>query len=290
VLNTRRALCRPDNPACLPCCARCPLSPRVCAARCLPLCALPAVSSTCHRPPAAVSRCTLLYIGYLSSFARVVSLARCADLRGFLMAAPPHSRPARSGSGCDAMAFAASLPLGATLNALRSAWTSGSAPPRGVPSPRPARPPRWTAVASQRPPSGSDSTASAGSDAVRRSAAGGVGADGGGNGNVVSPAADSGLASLALSRGASVPPKFPGLADEALGASLAFGSHRMRVFSGTSNPELANAVARYLGKPSVNPILHKKFADGETYVRIEESVRGSNVFLIQSTSNPANGT
>jgi len=64
----------------------------------------------------------------------------------------------------------------------------------------------------------------------------------------------------------------------------------MRVFSGTSNPELANAVARYLGKPSVNPILHKKFADGETYVRIEESVRGSNVFLIQSTSNPANGT
>lgn len=71
-------------------------------------------------------------------------------------------------------------------------------------------------------------------------------------------------------------------------SSMAFGSHRMRVFSGTSNPDLANAVARYLGKPAVNPILHKKFADGETYVRIEESVRGSNVFLIQSTSNPAN--
>jgi len=188
------------------------------------------------------------------------------------------------------MAFAASLPLGTALNAHRSAWTSGSAPPRGVLAPRPARPPRWTAVASQRPPSSSDSSSSAGSDAVRRSAAGGVSADGGANGNAVTPAADSGLASLALSRGASVPPKFPGLADEALGASLAFGSHRMRVFSGTSNPELANAVARYLGKPSVNPILHKKFADGETYVRIEESVRGSNVFLIQSTSNPANGT
>ncbi len=61
----------------------------------------------------------------------------------------------------------------------------------------------------------------------------------------------------------------------------------MKLFSGTSNPPLANSIAAYigieLGKCSV-----KAFPDGETFVKIEENVRGEDVFIIQSTSPPTN--
>lgn len=67
-----------------------------------------------------------------------------------------------------------------------------------------------------------------------------------------------------------------------------FGSHRMRVFTGCSNTQLAEDIARYVGKSGTSAMLRKRFSDGETYVRIEESVRGCNVFLVQSTSNPTN--
>lgn len=70
--------------------------------------------------------------------------------------------------------------------------------------------------------------------------------------------------------------------------ALNIGSHRMRIFSGSSNLPLATEVARYVGKSGCSAMLRKRFADGETYVRIEESVRGCNVFLIQATSNPTN--
>jgi ribose-phosphate pyrophosphokinase len=73
-------------------------------------------------------------------------------------------------------------------------------------------------------------------------------------------------------------------------AAVSFGSHRMKVFSGSSNPSLSTAVARYVGKSTTSAILRKQFADNESYVRIEESVRGCNVFLVQSTSNPVNDT
>ena len=66
------------------------------------------------------------------------------------------------------------------------------------------------------------------------------------------------------------------------------GSHRMRVFSGTSNCLLADSIARYVGKSRSSSILRKRFSDGETYVRVEESVRGCNVFIVQSTSKPVN--
>lgn len=69
---------------------------------------------------------------------------------------------------------------------------------------------------------------------------------------------------------------------------VSFGSHRLRVFSGSSNPLLAERIALYLGKAGTSAIKRKHFSDGETYVRIEESVRGCNVFLIQPTSHPAN--
>ena len=61
----------------------------------------------------------------------------------------------------------------------------------------------------------------------------------------------------------------------------------MKVFSGTSNGPLARAICAYigieLGKSTVKP-----FPDGETFVRIEENVRGEDVFVVQSTSPPTN--
>lgn len=70
--------------------------------------------------------------------------------------------------------------------------------------------------------------------------------------------------------------------------ALNIGSHRMRIFSGSSNLSLATDIAQYVGKSDCSAMMRKRFADGETYVRIEESVRGCNVFLIQATSNPTN--
>lgn len=62
---------------------------------------------------------------------------------------------------------------------------------------------------------------------------------------------------------------------------------RMMVFSGTTNPELAEDVARHLGIELGN-VKISKFANSETYVRYLESVRGADVFLIQSAVNPVN--
>jgi ribose-phosphate pyrophosphokinase len=61
----------------------------------------------------------------------------------------------------------------------------------------------------------------------------------------------------------------------------------MRLFSGTSNPELAERVCDYLG---IEPgkISAKKFSDGETQVEIHENVRGMDVFVLQSTCTPVN--
>ena len=61
----------------------------------------------------------------------------------------------------------------------------------------------------------------------------------------------------------------------------------MKLFSGTSNPPLADSIARSidleLGKVTIST-----FPDGETFVKIEENVRGEDVFVVQSTSPPTN--
>ena len=61
----------------------------------------------------------------------------------------------------------------------------------------------------------------------------------------------------------------------------------MKLFAGNSNRVLAEAVTRYLniplGKASV-----RRFADQEIFVEIQENVRGQDVFVLQSTSFPAN--
>ncbi len=66
-------------------------------------------------------------------------------------------------------------------------------------------------------------------------------------------------------------------------------SKRMLVFSGTSNPELAEDVSRALGVELGNVTI-RQFANGEIYVRFLESVRGAHVFLIQSLTRPVNDT
>ena len=57
----------------------------------------------------------------------------------------------------------------------------------------------------------------------------------------------------------------------------------MALFSGSVNPELAEQIAEELGVELGNITL-KKFANGEIYARYEQSVRGADVFLIQSVA------
>ncbi|XP_047072517.1 ribose-phosphate pyrophosphokinase 1-like [Lolium rigidum] len=64
-------------------------------------------------------------------------------------------------------------------------------------------------------------------------------------------------------------------------------SSRLRIFSGTANPTLAQEIACYLGL-ELGKIKIKRFADGELYVQLQESVRGCDVFLVQPTCPPAN--
>jgi len=61
----------------------------------------------------------------------------------------------------------------------------------------------------------------------------------------------------------------------------------MKVLAGTSNPKLCRDIARQLKLKLVNSHI-KRFADGEVYVEINENIRGNSIFVIQSTSNPAN--
>ena len=61
----------------------------------------------------------------------------------------------------------------------------------------------------------------------------------------------------------------------------------MKLVSGNSNIPLANKIAEYLNVPLVDATI-KKFPDKEIFVEIQENVRGEDVFVIQSTSFPAN--
>lgn len=61
----------------------------------------------------------------------------------------------------------------------------------------------------------------------------------------------------------------------------------LRVFHGSANPDLARRIAEHLGI-GLGCIRVRKFSDGEISVRIEESVRGVDVFIVQSTCKPVN--
>ena len=61
----------------------------------------------------------------------------------------------------------------------------------------------------------------------------------------------------------------------------------MKILSGTSNPRLSKEISKKLKSKLVNTNI-KRFADGEIYIEINENIRGNSVFVIQSTSTPAN--
>ncbi|MHB8917693.1 MAG: ribose-phosphate diphosphokinase [Desulfocucumaceae bacterium] len=62
---------------------------------------------------------------------------------------------------------------------------------------------------------------------------------------------------------------------------------RLKIFTGNANPQLAGEIAQYLGVPlGAAQVGH--FSDGEIQVKINESVRGADVFIIQPTSTPVN--
>ncbi|MEI6632865.1 MAG: ribose-phosphate pyrophosphokinase [Chlamydiota bacterium] len=61
----------------------------------------------------------------------------------------------------------------------------------------------------------------------------------------------------------------------------------MKVFCGRSNPELSREICSYLGIELGKCIIHK-FKNDNTFVRIEENVRGKDVFVIQTSAPPVN--
>ncbi len=75
----------------------------------------------------------------------------------------------------------------------------------------------------------------------------------------------------------SLQPPLPQIADNS----------RLRLFSGSANIPLSQEVARYLGM-DLGPMVRKRFADGELYVQIQESIRGCDVYLMQPTCCPVN--
>jgi len=61
----------------------------------------------------------------------------------------------------------------------------------------------------------------------------------------------------------------------------------LKVFTGNSNRDLAQEICDYLGIP-LGQAQVSRFSDGEIMVKIEENVRGMDVFVLQSTSDPVN--
>lgn len=61
----------------------------------------------------------------------------------------------------------------------------------------------------------------------------------------------------------------------------------MKIFSGSANRELAQRICDCIGAPLGQATI-SSFPDGETYVKIEENIRGRDVFIIQPTSPPTN--
>jgi len=66
-----------------------------------------------------------------------------------------------------------------------------------------------------------------------------------------------------------------------------YAGSKLKIFSLNSNPELAESIAKEVGVP-LGKLTVTRFSDGEVQINIEESIRGSDVFVIQSTSSPVN--
>src|SRR5437763_6492486 len=70
-------------------------------------------------------------------------------------------------------------------------------------------------------------------------------------------------------------------------ASMSAKNGAIKLVAGNANPALAQAIAGGLNLPLVKAVV-RRFADMEIFVEIQENVRGSDVFILQSTSFPAN--
>ncbi len=64
-------------------------------------------------------------------------------------------------------------------------------------------------------------------------------------------------------------------------------THSIKLFTGRANADLAYEIAEYLGT-TLGPMVVKNFSDGEIFVKIQDSIRGDDVFIVQSLSNPVN--
>ncbi len=67
--------------------------------------------------------------------------------------------------------------------------------------------------------------------------------------------------------------------------SIRHNYKKLKIFTGNANPKLAHDIARYLGT-TVGRCEVKRFRDGEINIRIMETVRGADVFVVQPTSAP----
>jgi ribose-phosphate pyrophosphokinase len=70
-------------------------------------------------------------------------------------------------------------------------------------------------------------------------------------------------------------------------ASMSAKNGSIKLIAGNSNPELAQAIADGIGVPLTKGVV-RRFADMEIFVEIQENVRGSDAYILQSTSFPAN--
>jgi ribose-phosphate pyrophosphokinase len=62
---------------------------------------------------------------------------------------------------------------------------------------------------------------------------------------------------------------------------------RLRVFSGSANPPLTQAICEHIGIPQGDMFI-QRFSDGEIFLQFKETIRGLDLYFIQSTSAPAN--
>jgi ribose-phosphate pyrophosphokinase len=69
--------------------------------------------------------------------------------------------------------------------------------------------------------------------------------------------------------------------------SYQYANTKLKIFSLNSNESLARELAEEVGLP-LGKISVNRFSDGEVQINIEESIRGCDVFIIQSTSSPVN--
>src|SRR5256885_9477844 len=69
-------------------------------------------------------------------------------------------------------------------------------------------------------------------------------------------------------------------------ADLSLSRSQLLLLAGTANRPLAEEMAEHLGQP-LCAVTIRRFADGEIFVKIDENVRGRDVFIIQPTNAPA---